>query len=153
MLPALESTQLATTRGYSWLHRCKVFSADRSLVAEDHEAWLAEEVARDGGHVAATCTCLDAAGYRLSKCNITDLYVVVAGHNGDPSDFLQIEVVLEEEYLDPEFRPDQAWRKPPTLGELQREVGRGPNSPTTNAYCWYSRAPTSSAASSTWTPG
>lgn len=128
-VPELDAAQLATTRGDTWLHRRKVFSADRRLVAEDHEAWLAEEVARDAGHVAATCTRLDSAGYRLSKCNITNLYVVVAGHSGDPSDFLQIEVALEEEFLDLEFRPGQGWRKPRTLEELQREADQGPQLP------------------------
>lgn len=128
-VPALEAARLATTRGDTWLHRRMVFTNDGRLVAEDHEAWLAEEVARDGGHVAATCTRLDAAGYRLSKCNITNLYVVVAGHSGDPSDFLQIEVAMEDETMDLELRPGQGWRKPRTLEELQREADQGPPLP------------------------
>jgi len=103
-VPALEAAKLATTRGDMWLHRRMVFSADGRRIAEDHEAWLAEEVARDGGDVAATCTRLDAAGHRLSKCHNTNRYIVV-------------------------------------------------RSPTTNACCWYARASTGCAASSTLASG
>ncbi|AGG89145.1 hypothetical protein R2APBS1_2022 [Rhodanobacter denitrificans] len=123
--PALAAARLATTRGDTWLHRRKVFGADGTLVADDHEAWLAEQVARDGGNVRATCARLDNAGYRLSQCKITTLYVVAAGHSGTPSDFLQIEVDLEEEVLDRELRPGGAWRMPRTLDELQREADQG----------------------------
>lgn len=121
----LETAQLATSRGDKWLHRRKVFGADGTLVAEDHEAWLAQEVARDGGNVAVACTRLDAGRYRLSQCQITTLYLVAPGPSGDPSDFLQIEVDLEDEVLDRELLAGRTWRVPRTLDELLREADQG----------------------------
>lgn len=127
--PALEGARLVTSRGDTWLARRKVFSADGTLVAEDHEAWLAQEVARDRGNVAATCARLDAAGYRLTICQITSLFIVAPGLSGEPSDFLQVEVALEDEILDRELQPGRSWRVPSTLDALQRDSDQGQQLP------------------------
>ncbi len=127
--PALETAQLATSRGGMWLHRRKVFGADGTLIADDHEAWLAQEVARDGGSVAETCSRLDAGCYRLSQCQITTLYFAAPGLTGEPSDFLQVEVDVEDEILDRELLAGRTWPVPTTLEALQREADQGPQLP------------------------
>ncbi|KZC39888.1 hypothetical protein RHOFW510R12_01190 [Rhodanobacter sp. FW510-R12] len=123
---SLRSARLATSRGDKWLLRRKVFAADGTLVANDHQAWLAQEVERDDGNVADTCARLDAAGYRLGLCRITTLYVVAAGDSGAAADFLQVEVDLEEEIIDREIQPGQGWSTPLTLDALVHEAEQGP---------------------------
>lgn len=123
--PTLASARLATTYGDRWLHRRKVFGEDGTLVADDHEAWLAVQVAMDGGDARRTYARLREADYRVSQCRITTLYIVAAGHSGQPSDFLQAQVILEDEILDRELFERHPWRSPATAEDLLRMAGEG----------------------------
>src|SRR3546814_10096172 len=123
------STRTDTLFPYTTLFRSlarrKVFSADGTLVAEDHEAWLAQEVARDLGNVAATCARLDAAGYRLTICQITSLFIVAPGNSGEPSAFRKVEDALEDEILDRALKPGRSWSVHRPLDELPRDSDKG----------------------------
>ncbi|MEY2117148.1 hypothetical protein [Rhodanobacter sp. FW106-PBR-R2A-1-13] len=126
---ALENARLATTRGDRWLVRRKVLAADGTMVDEDHETWLAAQVAFDGGDVRVTFRRLQDAGYQVSRCGITTLYVVAAGQSDLPSNFLQAEIYLENEVLERDLFDPHPWRIPTNLDELQRSVGDGPALP------------------------
>src|SRR6185312_6801538 len=120
--PGLEDARVATWRGDRWLQRRKVFRSDGTLLADDHAAWLAQEVAADGGHARSTWSRLKDAGHRLTKCAITDLYVV-AGGGEDPAKFLQGEISVESEALERELIDPNPWRQPSSLEDLLEQDG------------------------------
>lgn len=117
-MPGLEDARVATWRGDRWLQRRKVFRSDGTLLAEDHEAWLTAEVAADGGNAHATWSRLKDSGYLVTKCEITDIYIVAGDCGGDPTRFVQGKVVLEHEFLERELFEPYPWSEPRSLRDL-----------------------------------
>ena len=122
-VPDLDGARVATWRGDRWLQRRKVYRPDGTLVADDRDVWLAAEVASDGGNAHTTWLRLKDAGYRITKCEITDLYLVAGDHAGDPAGFIQGEVALEHEILERELFEPRPWREPLVLRDLLRDDG------------------------------
>lgn len=96
----LASVPLGTRRGDAYLVKRKVLDAQGRVVTEDHEAWLREQLEADGGRASSTYERLKGAGYVLSKCAITTLYLVHDRCTSDESNFVQAEVDLEDEWTD-----------------------------------------------------
>lgn len=113
--------RLATKRGDSWYARRKVIAANGSLVHEDHEAWLKLQMEADGGSARKTRDRLRAGGYRLTKCELTTLYVVHDRQNENHADFVQLEVVVETERVDCELFSDYGWSGVVDLRDLLSE--------------------------------
>lgn len=91
---------LATTRDEgAWWSKRKVLSQSGAVVAEDHVAWLRIQLAADGGDMAATRRRLIAAGYKLSKCHISEVFFTL-DRGGDQWSFSQVRCVLEHEVID-----------------------------------------------------
>lgn len=122
-MSGLEEARVTTWRGDRWLQRRKVFHSDGMLLAEDHEAWLTAEVAADGGNAHATWLRLKDSRYLVTRCEITDLYVVAGDRSADQAGFVQGEVALEHEYLECELFEPRPWREPRSLRDLLEEVG------------------------------
>ena len=100
--PGLQGTALRTTRGGPgsiYLQRRKVLYSDGTVVHDDHEAWLAEELRADDGDAKATHARLSQQGYLLSRCDITKLYLACDRGGEDQTDFLQINVDLHDEHV------------------------------------------------------
>lgn len=122
---SLTGLKLATTRGGDgscYLSRRKVLSADGAVLHDDHEAWVREQLALDAGHAGTTYARLRDAGLLLSKCEITNLYLVHDKGTENPADFLQADVRLEEEYVDAVAFGKYAWDTPKTLMDLMHLV-------------------------------
>lgn len=92
----LSAATLATQRDGFTLHRRKVLDPDGVLVADDHEAWLAGELARDLGRGSVTAERLRPLGYQLSECTMDMLYFI-ADRGGAQDNFVQVEVELQHE--------------------------------------------------------
>jgi len=120
---ALAGARLATTRGDRWLATRKIYTRDGALLAVDHEAWLADQVAQDGNDARKTFTRLKDAGHRVTQCAITSLYVVASAPPEGPSRFLQAEIEVEDEVLDRELLEPHPWRTPDTFADLLLEQG------------------------------
>lgn len=96
----LTRVHLVAQRGDAYLQRRKVLDAQGRIVSDDHEAWLCEQLEADGGRASSTYERLKSAGYLLSKCGITTLYLVHDCGTNDESNFVQAEVDLEDEWTD-----------------------------------------------------
>src|SRR5579871_3138538 len=72
----LAAARLVTNRGDSYLGRRKVLAPDGTLIANDHEVWIAAELEKDGGQFARTQNRLKGLGYFLTQCEINTLYIV-----------------------------------------------------------------------------
>lgn len=92
--------KIATTRdeGGWWAER-KVLDKNGSIVAEDHQAWLRIQLAADAGDMSAARKRLQAVGYQLSKCHISEIYFV-RDRGGAPWNFSQVRCMLEHEVVD-----------------------------------------------------
>ncbi|MBQ4855889.1 hypothetical protein IMW82_14560 [Rhodanobacter sp. B2A1Ga4] len=121
-MPGLEDACVAASHGDRWLQRRKVYRPDGTLVAEDHETWLAAQVEADGGKACSTWLRLKDAGFRVTRCDITDLFIV-AGSNEDPAKFLQGEISVETEALERELIDLHPWRQPSSLEDLLEQYG------------------------------
>lgn len=98
--PSLEGSTLRATRGGDgsiYMQRRKVIRADGSIVHDDHEAWLAEQVRIDDGDAAATLARLSQHDYRLSRCDITRSHLACDRGGEDEANFVQIDVDLCDE--------------------------------------------------------
>jgi hypothetical protein len=116
----LEHAKFANRRGDRWLVLAKVLDKDGRLVADDHEAWLAQQVQQDGGVASRTLARLKDQGYVLTKCELESL-IFVHDRGGSQSNFVQVHVDLETEYVD---RPlfDTVWfSEPRELRDLVRQ--------------------------------
>lgn len=92
--------KIATMRDDSgWWSMRKVLDKNGLVVAEDHRAWLRIQLAADAGDMATTRKRLQAAGYQLSKCHISEIYFV-RDRGGAPWNFAQALCVLEHEVVD-----------------------------------------------------
>jgi hypothetical protein len=95
----LENARLAAVREDSWLAQRKVLSADGRVIAEDHHAWLEQQLRADGGDFAATQARLPALDLRLSQCELATLYVV-AERGGRQHNFVPLLVHQHDEFCD-----------------------------------------------------
>lgn len=111
--------------GSTSLIRRKVLRANGEQIHEDHQQWLASELAADGGSVAITRRRLAALDLRLSKCTVATLRIVV-DHGGDQANFTQVTVEQLVETVDCRlFDPQEGWGMPRNLRDLVDEA-RGP---------------------------
>lgn len=125
--PALNSTQLATTRSNSWLEKRQVRSATGELIHHDHRVFLQAELARSGDpqEVIRQLRPLD---YRLSECALTELYFVSDPATGSPAHFTQVRVLAASESVDRRFFSSQdegSWRDMANLRDLCEAAERG----------------------------
>jgi hypothetical protein len=119
----LKNARLATTRdGYSLVKR-KVMNADGTVVHEDHEAWFGEQIAADGGDAGRTYERLKGAGYLLSHCGLTTLYLVHDQATDNPAEFVQAEVLVEDEWTDRHLLSDWTFRTPQDVRDLMEQPG------------------------------
>ncbi|PTT93032.1 hypothetical protein DBR42_00910 [Pelomonas sp. HMWF004] len=119
----LGGTHLVTNRGDAYLQRRKVLAPDGTVIAEDHEAWIAAELAKDGGRFARTQDRLKGLGYLLTRCEINTLFIVE--DRGGPADnFIQLEVDVEDEFIDRKML-SYAWSTPSSLYELVNAAESG----------------------------
>ena len=74
----LSTAKLATSRGNISLARRKVVLTDGTIVHDDHEAWLADQMQIDAGHPDKTYHRLsqDGTDYHFTLCEIEKLYIV-----------------------------------------------------------------------------
>lgn len=115
---ALANVQLGAQRGDRYLIKCKVLDAQGGIVSDDHEAWLREQLAADDGRANSTYERLKGGGYLLSKCRITSLYFVQDRGSIDESNFIQVEVDLEDDWSDRELFTDWPFQPPRDLKDL-----------------------------------
>lgn len=100
---ALADIKLVAKRGgASWAKR-KVVNRDGSVVHDDHEQWLREQLEVDGGHATTTFRRLAGLKLFLSVCELESLYLVHDRHNDNPADFVQATVYVENEFVDMEL--------------------------------------------------
>lgn len=118
---ALTDCQLVTTRGDARLQRRRVLTRAGDVVADDHEAWLAKELAVDGGRVRATASRLRPLDYTLTEIGIEDLYLV--HDRGGPQDnYLQLVIAVETERIERRLFASSAWGEYFGDGELYNLV-------------------------------
>lgn len=122
----LSDLRLATTRGDARLAARKVVTAAGELVHDDHQVWLAEQAAADGGDVVATARRLRPLDYRLTECEITTLYLV-HDRGGRQQDFVQVTVHQEDEFIERRLfsRHDASWRSLRDVRDLVDEAEDG----------------------------
>lgn len=118
-LDVIHAARLATIRGGSFLVRRKVLAADGTLVHDDHQEWLRLQLEADGGNAAATRTRLRAADYQLTRCELTTLYIVHDRRGASEADFIQIEVDVEDEWIDCELFKGYSWRSDADMLDLR----------------------------------
>lgn len=114
----LSSAKLATWRDGMFLQRRKVLNADRALIHKNHEKFLEEQLAMDGGNAAVTFDRLKTAGYLLTKCEITTLYFVHDRGGSNQANFFQLQVNIEDEFVDCKLFGSYSFAKPGNLRDL-----------------------------------
>lgn len=112
----LAEVRLVKSAGNLWRSRRKVIAADGSVVHDDHEVWLGLQLAADEGDATATHRRLSEANLRLATCELTTLSLV-QDNGGAPADFLQMEVIVEDEWIDRRLMAP-SWRDPVDLRDL-----------------------------------
>lgn len=105
----LEDCCLATSRGDSYLARRKVVTVHGTVIAEDHESWLAEQLQQDGGRAPTTIRRLRSLRYLLTECSLDKLYFI-QDLGGPQDNFLQIEIEVLDERLDRTLFSEHDWR-------------------------------------------
>lgn len=103
-----EDCKLVTTRGDARLQRRRVLTPAGDVVAEDHEAWLAAELAVDGGNVRKTARRLRPLDYMLTEIALEQLYLV-HDRRGPQDNYLQLQVDVETERLDCRLFASSEW--------------------------------------------
>lgn len=106
----LAETKLATTRGDSYLVKRKVLAGDGTLIHDDHEAWLRQELEADGGRPAVTRSRLAKLDCLLTRCELTTIYLVHDNLKANQADFIQVEVFAEDEFVDCKLFGQHSWR-------------------------------------------
>lgn len=119
----LQNARLATTRDGFSLVKMKVMNPDGTVVHEDHETWFGEQIAADGGDAGHTYERLKGAGYLLSKCSLTTLYLVHDHGTDNPAEFVQVEVVVEDEWTDRQLLSEWTFRTPRDVRDLMDQPG------------------------------
>lgn len=118
-LDMLHAARLATTRSGSFLVKRKVLAADGTLVHDDHEKWLRLQLDADGGNAAATRTRLRAGNYQLTRCALTTLFIVHDRHGPSETDFVQIEVEVEDEWVECRLFKARSWLRDEDMRDLR----------------------------------
>lgn len=110
----LNNAKVGAWRNGSWLSRRKVVTAAGDLVDDDHEAWLEQQCALDGGNLSRTVRRLRALDHRLTECEITTLYLI-HDRGGRQQDFAQLTVHQEDEFIERRLFSvhDTSWRRSP----------------------------------------
>jgi hypothetical protein len=102
----MPDAKLAAKRDGSWRAKRKVVTRDGTVVHNDHEQWLHQQLEADGGHAATTFRRVAALKLFLSVCELETLYLVHDRLNDNPADFVQATVLVENEFVDKElFNP------------------------------------------------
>lgn len=121
----LRDTTFATLRDGFWLARRMVLTSAGTVVAQDHRAWLTEELSKDGGRPAVTAQRLRALDYRLSVCTLDKLYFI-ADRGGDQDNFIQIKVEQLRERVERRmFDTGGGWRTLRDIDDLVEEAEQG----------------------------
>ena len=94
-----------------------MISATGEVIADDHHQWLEQQVRIDSGNALDAYRRLKDKDLRLSCCHIHNLYLVV-DRGPSQSEFLQIEVKLEDEVLDRRLFPSKLHHEPTELLDL-----------------------------------
>lgn len=118
---ATEEANLVTTRGgdgSDYKIRRKVLANDGTLVHDNHEAWVAEQLLMDAGDAGKTYSRLRDANYLLSKCEITKLYLVHDKGTDNPANFVQVTIRQEDQFVAARAFERCAWETPKTLQGL-----------------------------------
>lgn len=107
----LGTAKLATSRGKISLARRKVVLTDGTVVHDDHEAWLAEQMQIDAGHPDKTYRRLsqDGTDYYFTLCELEKQYIVCDRGNPVPADFVQLEIDVETERIDGRVFHSDLW--------------------------------------------
>ncbi len=126
-VPEWEDLRLTASRGDTWRQARQVRRADGTLVAEDHEVWLAALLAMHDGNAVRTLRTMQQLnqreGLHLTQCSLVRLYLTAA-RGSDPDQQVQIEVLLEHEVLDRKLGTD-SWRAPDDLHDLVQASEHG----------------------------
>jgi hypothetical protein len=110
----LSNAQLATVQDYGGrLVKRKVLSADGIVIHDNHQEWLRIELEADAGHAGTTRARLMGKGYLLSECKVRNLYLVHDRRGTSQSDFLQVEISIQDEFVDRELFTRHTWRDAP----------------------------------------
>ena len=121
---ALSGAKLGAIRDGYWRDRRKVVDPTGKIVGEDLKIWLALQIQADGGNVGRTYERLKGAGYKLTKCEITKLYLAHDRQTANAAELVQVEVDLVEEFIDRElFSQWQPYRPLLTLDDLLHHDG------------------------------
>lgn len=123
----LNNARVGAWRSGSWLSRRKVVTAAGQLVHEDHDAWLKQQCALDGGDLSRTVRRLRALDYRLTECEITTLYLI-HDHGGRQQDFVQLIVRQEDEFIERRLfsvHDTSCRRSPKDLSDVVDEAEEG----------------------------
>lgn len=122
----IQSARMTAVRGQdggTYLVKRKVLDAQGNIVSLDHQAWLNEQLQADGGDAGTTYERLKTQGYILSRCLITSLYFAHDRGGADESNFLQVEVVQEDEFAYQELFTAWPWHNPRNLRDLLDMLG------------------------------
>lgn len=119
----LPGVRLVYSVGDIWLARKGIVDRAGALVADDHEAWLAEQVVADGGDAARTHARLKDAGMRLARTDLTRLFFVADDDGDDPARFLQLEIVVEDTRIECDLFDPHPWRYLSSANDLVHSSG------------------------------
>lgn len=119
--PELHDAKLALSRtGSSWI-KGKVLGPQQQLIAEDHQSWLAAELAKDNGNAAQTRRRLKDLGYLVTRCEIETLYFIHDSKEARQTRFLQLIIYVETEFVDRPLLCEYEYSPPEDLHDLLRE--------------------------------
>jgi len=122
--PELADTKLAACRGNRTLAKRKVLTAAGDLVHEDHVVWLKSECEKDGGNAAATWERLKDQQLQVTECELAVIYLV-HDRGGPDQNFVQLEVFVEDEFIDRLLLGNDEWCRPQDLDDLCSGSSRG----------------------------
>lgn len=110
----LHAAKLATTRDEGGrLVRRSVLDAAGEVIHKDHREWLRLELEADAGDAATTRARLRGKGYLLSVCNFVSVYLVHDRGGPSQDNFLQVNLLMEDEHVDLEMFSSDSWRDAP----------------------------------------
>lgn len=122
---ALDGIKLVAKQDGSYWAKRKVVHRDGTVVHDDHEQWLREQLAADSGHAPTTFRRLAGLKLFLSVCELESLYLVHDRQNDNAADFVQATIVVENEFVDKELFNPHDWSIPKNERELIGASGDG----------------------------
>lgn len=115
--PRMGGAVVAKSRTGLWQHQRSVLTSTGELVHDDHRVFLADQLDK-AGSAAAAMKRLQTLDYRLTRCEITQLFVI-ADEGGPQAGFIQALVDVEEEFVEQRlFNEHGYWRTPTDLTDL-----------------------------------